>query len=952
MVPFLESTAKYLYEKHQGEIQDICFVFPNKRAGIFFSKYLAKHAATTMWAPNTRSINELMTEISGLHIADSLTLVFHLYQEYIKHRKTSETFDEFYYWGEMILNDFDDIDKYLADARQVFQNISDLKDIDSLFTLPEEQIEIIREFWTNIKINEPSDLKTDFISIWKVLHDIYLSYRESLRNKNIAYEGMMYRSVVELFKVNHEHQFPYKRFAIVGFNALNKCEKEFFKHLKKTETVDFFWDYDFYYASHENSWHEAGLFLRENIIQFPAPIDFKFETDLIGNKNLDIISFPSNTAQCKSIAHILENWQPNVEDMTNTAIVLADESLLLPVLSSLPEIYGEVNVSLGYPFKSTPAYSFIECLESLHRNIRKSSNHEIRFYHRDVLSLLHHPYTQIICNEKANKLIEYITKFNRVYLSVTEFAEIDFLSVIFQNIETAPEFIEYLLNIATLTAQSLSKSDSDTNKGFHMEYWFSFVTSINRLKDIVLENNIMLDINTLIKIIRKRTSTLVIPFKGEPLAGIQVMGILETRNLDFKNIIMLSVNEGVIPKSDASQSFIPYNLRRGFDLPTPEHQDSIFAYYFYRSIQRANNVAFLYNTQIRNRTSEMSRFLYQMKYEPAFQVKEKGTSCKISLSEEKDIIIEKDDAIMQKLMQFTVSNDNHKTLTPTALNSWINCSLQFYFRYIANIREKEDVTEDIEGSMFGKLLHFSMEEVYKKYIGQKLTDTDFKQIIANKSFIDECILKAFAVEYYRKENETPRLHGKSLVVKDVLRKYILRILEIDRRLSPITMLEFEKEVKMTIPISTSNANYEIVIGGKIDRIDCTSSTYRVIDYKTGKAEREFQSIESLFESERYKRNKEALQILLYASVLSYESAYKTLPISTGLYVMREIFESKFDSRLFSEKKPVENILSLKDEFEMNLKQILSQIFDSNISFYKTDNKKACEYCDYIDICHR
>lgn len=953
MDAFLKSVAQYLHRNYKSEIQDLCLLFPNRRASVFFNRYLSGLIDKPIWLPHIRTITDIMKEFSGYQPGDQLGLVFDLYQVYKKERKTEETFDEFYHWGEMFLNDFDDIDKYLVDPKQLFQNLSDLKEIEHQFTLPEEQIKVIREFWTNIKLHETSHLKDDFVSVWMVLNDIYNGYHNLLHSKGIAYEGMMYRRAVDKIRAADTLNLGYRRFAIIGFNALNECEKELFKNFKKRDIADFFWDYDDYYVN--NTWHEAGYFLRENIVMFPQSDNTQTHHTLTSPKNIEIIAVPSDIGQAKIIPNILKEWGYNQERSTETAIVLADEQLLIPVLSSLPENIKNVNVTLGYPLRFTPVYSFFEAVLTLHRNIKKTKEGIVRFYHRDVAAILNHPYVQMICGTEANELQEYIIRFNRVFLTIDELAKHDYLTQLFQKSDNSIEFLEYFKKLGLQTVRSINHKgiDGDNKVDFHNEYWFTFITSLNKLSDIIMKDGISLEQSTLIRVLRKMTSGLSIPFKGEPLAGLQVLGVLETRAIDFENIILVSANEGNLPKSDAAVSFIPYNLRKGFGLPTIEHQDAVYAYYYYRLIQRANNVAALYNSQSGNKASEMSRFLFQLKYEQVFQITERSLNFRVSLSEEKDITIPKDEDVMQLLCQYTNVVEDTKYLTPTALNVYLECSLRFYYRYVAKIQEKEDVVEDIEGSMFGKLLHNAMERLYTPFIKKEMSTSDFNELMSNKDFLEECIIKAFATEFFKKEYEIPQLHGKSLVVKEVLRKYILKILEFDKSLAPLTPLEFEKTFLAQLPVVVNDKPFIVRLGGKIDRIDKTTNTFRVIDYKTGKVDLKFESIDDLFAEDKKKQNKEALQILLYSYILGQDKNYTHLPIVPGLYGMRDIFKPDFDFHLFEQKHvKVENFSTIKQTYISGLINSLEKIINPKIPFTKVGDKKVCEFCDYRGICHR
>lgn len=952
MEPFLKSVATFLFQQHKQDLKDVCLVFPNRRAGVFFSRHLTQMIDKPMWMPQVRTIAELMKEMSGYQPGDPLSLVFELYQVYKEKKKSTETFDEFFYWGEMLLNDFDDVDKYLVDPRQLFRNLADLKLLEEQFELPEDKVKIIREFWANVKIHEKSGLKEDFISLWEVLYDIYEQFKKQLQSKGIAYEGLMYRSVVDRLKDGTEFQSPYKHYAIIGFNALNECEKEFFRYLKKTGVADFFWDYHPYYIT--NIWHEAGYFLRENLIMFPHPSFYQYPEVKDFKANIDIVAVPSDIGQAKLIPSILEQQQSETSDITQTAIVLADEQLLVPVLSSLPANVANVNVTLGYALKYTPVYSFFENLVSLQRNLRRNSEGVVRYYHRDVSAMLNHPYVQTICASEARELLEYMVAYNRVFLTPDELNKHDYLNSLFQPCQTSSEFLDLLVKLGSRTAYLLQKKDEEQAAvNFHGEYWATLILAINRFRDIIVRERIPLELPTLIKVLRKLLGGLSFPFKGEPLAGLQVLGVLETRTLDFEHLIILSANEGTLPKSEAASTFIPYNLRKGFGLPTVEHQDAVYAYYFYRLLQRAKYVTLMYNSQSGSRAAEMSRFLFQLKYEPAFRVRELSMNFSVSWAEEKDIVIEKTPPVMQELYRFTETGEQPAYLTPTALNAYLECTLRFYFRYVAHIQEKEDITEDIEGSMFGKLLHYAMEKVYEGLLRKELTVSDYDSLLYQPHVIEKAVMEAFAREYFKKPGEEPQLHGKSLVVKEILQKYIRRILEFDKTLAPITLLEFERTFKHTLPVVVRNQQIPVILGGKIDRIDLTGEAFRVIDYKTGKVENIFQSIEQLFEVNGRSRNKEVLQIMLYSYILGQDQDYKSRPIVPGLYGLRDIFKQDFDFRVSEGRNnPVMQFSGLTEGYLEHLKQTLSVLLDPTVPFRKTPEKKSCEYCDYKGICHR
>jgi len=519
-----------------------------------------------------------------------------------------------------MLNDFDDIDKYLVNPEDLFKNLKSLKSIQDQFTyLSDEQIEAIKQFWQSFDPEKHSSHQDDFISIWNVLLNIYQSFNKRLNELGIAYEGMIYRDVTNKLKGNDIIGLTHQKYVFAGFNALNNCEKKLFNYLQNNKMADFYWDYDESYIN--NPYHEAGFFLRENISEFKAPVSFSSQNvfnSLLQEKNIEIISVPSDIGQTKVITKILQESTVNHIDSPNkTAIVLADEDLLVPILHSVPDSIDNVNITMGYPVNNTPIYSLLEHLIDLQKNA-KATKTETRFYYKNVLAVLSHQYVNSQFQEEANQLIQFIKTNNKIVISNIELASCVFFQSLFIKVDSYQDLSEYLLNILHHIYNSLKKTgneDTIHNPSLEKEYIYHIYLSINRLKEVLEEQNIPIKMETYIRLVRKIIRNLRVPFTGEPLSGLQIMGILETRLLDFENLFICSMSEGVLPKTEASLSFVPYSLRKGFGLPTIEHQDAIYAYYFYRLIQRAKNVTLMYNSSSDGmKTGEMSRFLYQLKF--------------------------------------------------------------------------------------------------------------------------------------------------------------------------------------------------------------------------------------------------------------------------------------------------------------------------------------------------
>ena len=989
---FLEQVAAYLHRVYGDDLHRFCICFPNVRAGLFFRKYLGQLSDKPVFAPAFRSLASLMEEMTGLTQADPLSLIFDLFQAFRQHKPTNESFDDFYFWGEMLLDDFDDVDKHLIDARDLFRNVADLKEIDQLFDyLTEEQKDAIRVFWQDFNGGNSGSLKTDFATVWSSLYPIYESFKQRLKEKSLGYEGMIQREAVRLLRKGNTTHAPYEKYIFIGFNALTPCESFFFKSLLKQDKAIFFWDYDDYYLA--NKWHEAGTFMRENLQRFPPPPDWYFDSQNLVNpsKHIEIISVPSETGQAKMAGQLLENLkappQPSPKgretpplwegaggrlDLSRTAVTLPDEHLLLPMLSSLPEAARDINITMGYPFTCSPANSLFERLVSLQQHVRNYAD-GVRFYHNDVCMILYHPYIQDIIPDEANAIIQHIVKHNRIYVETplpcplpTE-KGVELLQLIFRPCTQAREFTQYLMEIVSkivsLPPPPLSLEEGDEGRGFQSEYLYTFYTALQRIHDVLATGGIDMDIHVFSRLLRKNFASLKIPFSGEPLKGLQLMGMLETRALDFDHVIILSMNEGIFPKGSYKQSFIPYNLRKGFGLTTSERRDAVSAYHFYRLIQRATNIHLIYNSAATdNNTGEMSRFLSQLLYEPVFNVQRRNITFRVNIDRAAPIVKERTDEVRRILSMYLAETGEIRWLSPSALNSYLDCRLRFYFRYIDGLKEMEEVTDEIDHSVFGKLLHKTMELIYHQYLNKEITTEIITRLQNDKQFIRKALLRAFAEDFFYVGEVTDNdITGRNIIIREVLLKYIMRILEVDKNAAPFTILSLEKRLDVPVPIYHEGNTVHLNMRGYIDRLDYSGNTYRIIDYKTGNAQRNFTGVAELFDRSKT-GNHAVLQTLVYACMTNIASPPSfweggrgegLLRINSGLYVMKDLFKDNFDPRIYiSHQSPIDNYFDVADEFETELNRLLSEMFLSDAPFTQTDNIKKCQNCPYADICHR
>jgi CRISPR/Cas system-associated exonuclease Cas4 (RecB family) len=924
-----------------------CIVFPNIRAGLFFRKYLAELSAQPLWSPAFRSVNALFEELTGWKHAERIAMVFDLWQAYRACRLSEESFEAFYFWGEMLLNDFDDVDKSLTDARDLFRNVSDLKEIDVLFDyLTREQKEAIRMFWRDFGDGK-TPMKDTFSLVWSSLHAMYVTFKQRLRDKSVGYEGMLQREAVERIRRGEARLDAYEKYVFIGFNALTACEKRFFKTLQQSGKAIFFWDTDNYYL--DNKWHEAGVFLRDNVRQFPSEQqpDKKPFAGFCGH--IEVISVPSETGQAEMMAQILDAL-PNDTDWSRVAVALPDEHMLLPVLSSLPAKIKDVNITMGYPFVYSLANSLFERLALLRQRLRNNAG-VVWFYHRDVDMILHHPYVQRIVGDDAGRISRSLIQLNCIYVEASELAAHSLLRKIFRECSNPGDFTAYLMEIVSEIAGNIRKDGGElsVNDRYAMEYLYTLHIELQKIDNILTGNDIHADMPMFIRLVRQVLASVKIPFNGEPLKGLQVMGMLETRALDFDTVIILSMNEGIFPAPHHFPSFIPYHLRKGFGLSVSEHQDCVSAYCFYRLMQHAANVKLIYNSAATSRNSgEVSRFITQMRYEPdVFNVSEYHAPFRIRPTADAVIVKERTEKVRKILDLYLSEGENRKMLSPSALNTYLDCPLRFFFRYIDELKEPEEPAQEIEPNDFGKLLHSMMEQLYLPHTGKMMEPADIRRIADDVGNIRRTLLKAFSKEYFHKNINDSDISGRNIIIREVLMKYVGRILEVDEKAAPFTILSVEKKLHVRIPAG----NRQVNMYGVIDRLEQTSKGLRIIDYKTGSAGRNFAGVVGLFD--RYGAgNHAAMQTLVYARMV-HADLPEQQHICPGLYVTKELFAGDYDPRLYIPKQLLlDNYFSIAGEFEKELDALLAEIFLGEQPFIRTNNEKKCQNCPYAEICHR
>ncbi|MFO7852956.1 MAG: PD-(D/E)XK nuclease family protein [Bacteroidota bacterium] len=947
---FLKEVASLLLNEYGNKLDEHCIVFPNNRSILFFRKYMSELIGKPIFMPSLHTISSLLSARSDLKQAENVQLVFELYKIYLEASKRKESFDEFYYWGEMLINDFDDIDKYLVDPELLFANLADLKEIDEKFgTMSEDITTIIRQFWLNFEASNMTDEKSDFLTVWQILASVYRQFTGRLKEKGLAYEGMIIREQTEIIKSRPEEWCEdIKMFHFVGFNALNKCEKEILRSLKKSGKGSFYWDYDPWYVLNRD--HEAGYFIRQNIAEFPAHSAI---APTESPCSIDVYSAPSDVAQAKLIPSLINDFELS-DDPNNTAIILADENMLTPVLNSLPETVNNINVTMGYPLFQTPVYSLVHQLLNLQKN-RRGRGDESQFYYNNVINVLQHQYVMFNQPADSESVIKKIKernliRINRQGLLLNELFKLIFAGE-FNSRTYLQEILAYLLELLGMDEDTGESKASRLS--LQQEYIYRLILPLNQLGLIMDESGMDPGIELYTRLIDRMMRKIVIPFSGEPLQGVQVMGILETRSLDFKNIIFLSANEGKIPRSPMGNSYIPYNLREAFGLPTIKHSDSIYAYYLYRLLQRAEKVKFVYNSSTEGtRSGEMSRYLLQLKYDDRYDASFMDTRFDIlPQARVKDSIVRTNE--IYRILESTFYDDDRAHyLSPSGINTWITCNMKFYYRYIAGIEEKEDILEEVDYLAFGNILHHVMKEIYQPYKRRIIGMAELEHILHKEAYIKDMAEEAFRKVFMKSSHGS--IKGKNLVITSIIERMAKQILKADQNYIPFEVVALEKKFKGSISFVVDGETREAKIGGTIDRVDMAGGLYRVLDYKSGTDELDIKSLEDLFNYDSKTRNSAAFQTLLYCEMFTQNM--REAELRPSLYPVRKIFSDNFSDAFKIKNGPgkgdIESYRLIRAEFTAGLQNILADIFDRNRDIKMTSDRQKCRYCPYNILCNR
>lgn len=965
---FLEYVAEDIINQWGTNLADTAVVFPNKRAALFMNEHLARFAGKPMWSPAYITISELFRSHSDLMVGDQIKLICDLHKVFTATTGIDESIDHFYGWGQLMLSDFDDIDKNMADADKVFCNIKDYHAFDDTSYLTEEQRHLLRKFFYNFSESNETELKRRFISLWSHFGDIYHAYNKFLKSQKLGYEGAVYREVV----LNNNINFKYDRYIFVGFNMLHKVEQQLFIHLQKQNKAFFYWDYDKAYMSDGNSKNkcDAGHYIALYQQQFPNMLDSEHSeifNNLHSDKHITYISSPTENAQAKYVSRWLSNKE-RILAGRHTAVVLCNENLLQPILHSLPKEANKVNITTGYPLGMTPIATLTTHLFNLYTtgNHPKRNSYALLF----VNKVLRHPYAHYI-SEKSSITATLLQECRQFYPSrqlLTENETDKDLCLLFPkasywNIDkTSSIDIKLQRNSAILSQicniiKTIGINARTKKNALFQESTFRMYTIINRLLSLSDSGDLNTDITTLRRLIKQLVDTTSIPFHGEPIVGIQIMGVLETRNLDFDHLLLLSCNEGNMPKGVNDSSFIPYSIRKAYGLTTIDNKVAIYSYYFHRLLQRATDITIMYNNATDNgQTGEMSRFMLQFMINDNFHITQQTLLSRNNITTSKPTPIVKDNSITKQL-------NGMESLSPSAINRYIRCQLSFFYQNVAKITEPDENEEDvIDNRIFGNIFHKAAYIIYKNSTDANglLRKVSLTKWIEQPQFMADAVNQAFDEELFKTGNKMPDYNGMQVINREVIMEYLRLLIKSDLRIAPFSILALEEPFYQTVTISSGKT---IKVGGIIDRLDKVIDSksgkeiIRVVDYKTGhQATSKIKTLDEVFADTNInkKHSDYYLQAMLYSIIVKHSNKWNSarLPVSPALLFIKSASNENYDPILEISGKRIEDIEKFADEYKSLLNKKVEEIFDPDIAFTPTEESSRCTMCPYRILCYK
>ena len=914
---FLDKLSARLVADYGPQLSGITIVLPNKRARIFLLEALKRQLSGTVFAPTIISIEDFVQEVSGIRPADPIDLLFEFYTVYagLTPKDKQQPFENFANWAKTLLQDFNEIDRYLLNQQFV---LTYLENIDEI------------EHWA-VDVDKRTTMISNYLDFYKLLPLYYTSFYTHLLEKGVGYQGLIYREAVN----NIDHfSAGYKgtKMVFAGFNALNAAEENIIQHLMAQGQSHIFWDIDYAFLS--DPYHDAGLFIRRFQKDWKQYAGNTFEwvvNDFDQPKEINIIGTPKTVGQAKIAGKIIEELQVAGHSLDKTALVLGEENLLIPVLYSLPANVGSLNITMGYNSRNNPAQILIQKLFKLHTNAINRSEKSYTLYYREVLDVLTHPLVEPYIN--AGALVDTINRNNITFFSHNKLFEIQGAASLFFHLlfdrwgQDAGDILRRLSNIL-LELKTLLSPDENEDK-ITKAFVYSIFKVINRLINYNEKHDHINSLQVLHAIYKQVIDLAEVSFEGEPLSGLQVMGVLESRVLDFDNVIITSMNEGKFPAGKGQNSFIPYDVKRELGLPTYKEKDAIYSYHFYHLLLRAKNVYLLYNTESEGLDAgERSRFLTQLEIEkrPAHTLTKKIYNAELPTKAYEPMEVAKTGLVMERLKEIATV----KGFSPSALTGYLRNPMQFYFQRILRIRETDEVEENIALNTLGTIIHGALEELYKPVLGKFLSVQD---IAAMEARANDEVMKQFTEVY--KEGEIKK--GRNLLAFEVAKRNVNNFLKQEKQAiengDAIKVLALETKFERWLEHPA--LPYPVLISGNIDRVEERNGKLRITDYKTGKVEKRNVTLKDWNGLTADIKNDKVIQLLCYAFM--FEPHANGLEMEAGIISFKNMksgfmgfsFKDSFDKSV----EAVEVITpALLDAFKGELTALILQLLDATVAF--------------------
>ena len=1005
--PFLEQVARHYYEQ-KDQLIDYCFVFPNRRSGEFFLMNLARQQqGIPMLAPEITTITDFATMLTHSIMASPVEQIFTLYQAYIEITGNDQySFDRFAFWGNVILNDFNDVDTSMVDAEQIFMNTQQLREIATDFLTPEvkeffQQFFNVRfgetptdedQFWKHISHDEKSSVRNSFMRLWQVLYPLYTRFRERLSEQGLSYKGKIMRDAAQQIAGMAADDFRWKKYIFVGFNLLSACETTIFKRMKDKGIAEFCWDYDSPAFKQEENL--ATRFMKLNVKQFPSALPMPEPIEEF--PEMTVVSVPFNVGQAKHAFRIVNQLVDSgdisdTNNAINTAIVLPDESLFVPLLNSAIGKVSRINVTLGYPLRNSSIASLMRIVAKMHRQatrtIDEHGDYVYTFYREDVKNVLSHPMVKSLFPRKVTELISVIDNNNLYRVPESIFNDCGFqqLFVTIRNTDDSTDVINYISRLedfVTMVNEQVSEHSDPSSRSneddeplpLQSAFLNKYLEVLEQVKVAISDYGVPMCESTVFFLIDKIAGIYSIPFEGEPLAGLQLMGVLETRCLDFANVIMLSMNERIFPRRFYTASFIPIQLRRHFNMPTVEHQESMMAYYFYRLISRANKVFMLYDSSAQAIGSgEHSRFITQLEKIYGCPIEHIQLTSSINPGNSLVINVKKQGRIADRIKDFLNPNSKRR-LSASAIKSFIDCPLLFYFHYIEGLNNDNEESEFMDAATFGSIVHDTLQQLYYP-AGKVNPDEPYKvtrQMILEfkKKHLDYHLVRNINRIYLDKKPEhlNDEITGEASILYEAFKIFVLNVINYDLELVKhddefFEIWECEQSHVTQIDLGDGicfNFKYK---ADRIDRINGTGP-FRLIDYKTGNDVTRFYDFDSIY-ADKARNKRSIMQLFLYCNAYSqFLKEKKGIPehvITPIIYTVKQMQETGIfhtnsqgrNKQCVLDFRGTYHDLPLNDEFLKSIKGLLSKLFDLDIPFSQCEEGNfPCNFCKFIEFCRR